>query len=117
MNFKVLTDTTQNLIFRSNIMSTEEPTVSNIHLIYMCGDLYPFIKPLPVRDKKSESFLSNDYKTPLVTREDKYVGDMTHDKPLTNLRRTVNLTNMGIHIHPIRKPLLDLILLVTYFFY
>ena len=52
MNFKVLTDTTQNLIFRSNIMSTEEPTVSNIHLIYMCGDLYPFIKPLPVRDKK-----------------------------------------------------------------
>ena len=76
MNFKVLIDTTQNLIFCSNLISSEEPTVSNIRLEAMCGGMYPFMKPLPVRDKQSDSFPSIDYKAPLVTREDKYVGNL-----------------------------------------
>ena len=38
----------------------------NIRLEYICEDLYPFIKPLPARDKKIDSCPSIDYKPPLV---------------------------------------------------
>ena len=52
----------------------KEPMESNICLESICGEIYPFIKPLPVKDKQSESFTSIDYKPPL------YVGNMPHDK-------------------------------------
>ena len=42
--------------------------------------MYPFIKPLPVRDKQSDSFTSIDYETPLVSRDDKDNENMTYGK-------------------------------------
>ena len=71
MNFKTLNDATNYFLFHYNLFSTEKSTASNIHLECLCGELYPFIKPIPVRDKQSESFLSIDYKLPLDSREDK----------------------------------------------
>ena len=66
---KVLTDATHDFPFHSSLPSTEEPKASNIFLGYIYGELYQFIKPLPVRDKKSDSCHSIDYKPPLVSRE------------------------------------------------
>ena len=40
---KVLNNATQDLLFRSNIRSTQEPKASNIRLRYICGELYPLI--------------------------------------------------------------------------
>ena len=77
---KVLTDTTHDFLFCSNLWSAEESKASNICLAYLCRDLYHFTKPLQVRDKQSESFISIDYKPPLLSREDKYFGNPPHDK-------------------------------------
>ena len=46
---KVLTNDTQDFPFFSNLCYTEETKAPNICLEYLCGDLYPFIKNLPVR--------------------------------------------------------------------
>ena len=74
MTSKILTGATHNFLFRSILLSTEEPTAPNLCLESIFGVLYSFIKPIPVRDKQSESFLSIYYKRPLD------VGNMTHDK-------------------------------------
>ena len=63
---KVLTDATHDFLFCSNLQSTEEPKSSNLSLEYICRDIYLFIKPLQVRDKQSESFISIDYKPPIL---------------------------------------------------
>ena len=52
MTFKALTDTTHKNIFHSSLLSTEEPMVSNLHLESICGEFYPFTKPLTVRDEQ-----------------------------------------------------------------
>ena len=43
--------------------------------------------------------------------------NMPHDKTPEQLGKTVNLSNMGIPIHPRWHYLLNMILMVTYFFY
>ena len=68
-----------NLLFRSNLKYNEEPTTSDIFLGSLCGELCPFIKTLPVRDKQSESFISIYYKPPQVSLENKF-GNLPHDK-------------------------------------
>ena len=106
MKFNALNNSTHNLLFHYKLCSTEEPIASNICVESLCGELYPFIKPLPVRYKQSESFLSIDYKTPQVLREDKYVGNIPHDKPPektgekneTNKYGYLNSTNMTVLI-------------------
>ena len=54
MTFKALNDATQKFLLHYRLSSTEEPMESNRCLDPLCGGLYPFIKPLPVRDKQSE---------------------------------------------------------------
>ena len=44
MNFKVLTDDNQNILFCSKLLSTEEPMESNLCLDPLCGEPYPFVK-------------------------------------------------------------------------
>ena len=39
----VLTNTTQGLLFCSNLFSTEEPKASNLCIESLCEELYPFI--------------------------------------------------------------------------
>ena len=80
MTFKALTDDALNFFFRSNLHSTEETMKSNICLEYIYGELYPFTKPLPVRYKQSESFISIDYKPPHVLRDNKDVGNRLFNK-------------------------------------
>ena len=85
MTSRALIDATLYFFFYSNPYSTEEPKTSNIHLEYLCGELYPFIKPLPLRDKQSESFISIYYKPPQFLIEDKDVLNLPHDKtPVKN---------------------------------
>ena len=111
------TDSTQNFILCSNLRSTEEPTASNINVESLCGELYPFIKRLPVRDKQSESFIGIYYKPSQVLREDKDFGNMPHDKSHGKMGRTMDPTSMGISICPRYKSLLNMILMVANFFY
>ena len=80
MKCTALTYATHTFLFHYIPLYTGEPTASNPCLGSLCEELYPFIKPLPVRDKKSESFISIDYNPPLVSREDKYFGNLPHDK-------------------------------------
>ena len=84
MPLKALTDSTQNFLLLSNLRSNEEPTASNICLEYLCGYLYPFIKPISVRDKQSDSCLSIYYKPPLFSREDKENENLTSGKNREN---------------------------------
>ena len=79
MNFKTLTYSTPNFLFCSNFHYTKESTTYNICLEYICGQLYPFIKPLPVRDKQRESFLSIYYKPHQVLIKDKDVRNLPLD--------------------------------------
>ena len=72
----------------------------NLLLEYLCGDMFPFTKTLPARDKKSESFISIYHKPPLVLREDKDVENMPNDKPLEEMGRVMNPKSMGSSIHP-----------------
>ena len=62
---KVLTNSTQYLLFCYNLCSTDEPKASNICLEYICGELYPFIKNLLVRDEQTDSCTIIGYKPPL----------------------------------------------------
>ena len=50
MTFKVLTDDIQNIVFRSNLRSAEEPTEINLRLYPLCGDPYTSGKSRPCRD-------------------------------------------------------------------
>ena len=50
---KFLTNSTKYFLFYDNLCYTEEPKASNIFLGYLCGELYPFIKNLSVRDEQS----------------------------------------------------------------
>ena len=59
MTFKVMTDDTQNIIFRYNLSSANEPMESNICLGPLCGEPYPLIKFNPERDKQSMSWVDN----------------------------------------------------------
>ena len=63
---KVLTDSSKDLNFCYKPCSTEKPKASNIRLESICGELYPFMKHLPVRDEQSDSFPIIDYKPLLV---------------------------------------------------
>ena len=62
---KVLTNSTQDLLFCYNPFSTDEPKASNIWLEYLCGGIWPFIKNLPVRDEQTDSCTIIGYKPPL----------------------------------------------------
>ena len=53
MTFKVLTNDTQNILFRYNLSSADEPMESNLCLGPLCGEPYPFIKSHPDRYKQS----------------------------------------------------------------
>ena len=50
MNIKTLTDNTVNLLFCYNLNYTEESNLYNLHRKSLCGWMYPFIKPILVRD-------------------------------------------------------------------
>ena len=52
MTYKALIDATHNFLFRYNLFYTEKPTDHNLLLQYICGEIYPSIKP--------DSFLSID---------------------------------------------------------
>ena len=50
MTFNALTDNFYNFLFSYSLLYTDEPTSYNLSLEYLCGEMYPFIKPLSVRD-------------------------------------------------------------------
>ena len=52
----------------------------------------------------------------LLTPQEDHIN-LPHDKTPEKLGKTVNLSNMGIPIHPRWHYLLNMILMVTYFFY
>ena len=68
---KYPTNVTQDFLSRYILIYNEEPKTPNIHIGYICGKLYPFIKLLQVRDKQSDSCPCIDYKPPLVSIEEK----------------------------------------------
>ena len=69
----------------------------NINLEPICGDLQLFIKNLPFRDKKSESFLTIDYKPLQFLREDIYVGNIPHDKTVVVKRQAEEVGKRAPH--------------------
>ena len=77
---KVITNTTQDFIFCPNLISTKEPKPSNLRLKHLCGDLHPFIKPIPVMDKQSYSCSSIYYKQLVFSREEKDNANLTQDE-------------------------------------